>query len=193
MIEKNKNWMLISIGSLLLSIVSLLFPIIYYTAGQGADVGKRYAFNIISLIDNHKFIQCVFSEYRGYVLIAISESLGMLLICLLCVVGIAAIVLSVVGLKSMSKQYESAWPFRLTMAGIICTVVPSLAILIAVLMSGNGFLGIIQVGPYVYITPIAMVISCVTVIKRHKLSREELQIQKVAGEYIRPAGDLPLQ
>lgn len=193
MIAKNKNWMLISSGALVLSMLSVFFPIIKYTANYGGDIGKEYSFNILQLLDRRSFAEYVLSEYRGDFLYGMSMSAANVIIGLLCVVGIAAIVLSVVGLKSMSKQYESAWPFRLTLAGIVCTAIPAIVILVAVLMSGTAFIGEMQVGLYSYVTPTAMIISCITVTKRHRLTREELYIQKAASMYIKPAGDLPLQ
>lgn len=193
MIAKNKNWMLISIGALALSLLSLFFPVISYTANYGNDVGVKYSFNIVKMLDGQSFIEHVLCEYRGSFLYGMSEAAANTVIGTLCVVGVAAIVLSFVGLRSMAKQYESAWPFRLTLAGIVCTVIPAVAILISVLMSGDEFYGTMQVGTYSYITPIAMIVSCVTVTRRHKLTQEELRIQKAASTYIRPAGDLPLQ
>lgn len=193
MIEKNKNWMLISIGALALSLLSLFLPVIRYTANYADDAGVEYEFNIVKLLDGESFIEQVLGEYRGSFLYGMSETTANTIIVLLCAVGVAAIVLSYVGLKSMAKQYESAWPFRLTLAGIICTVIPAAVILVAVLMSGDEFYGTMRVGVYSCITPIAMLISCITVTKRHKLTQEELRIQKAASAYIRPAGDLPLQ
>ena len=193
MIAKNKNWMLISIGALILSLLSLFLPVISYTTNYGNDVGIKYSFNIIKLLDGQSFVEHVLCEYRGSFLYGMSESAANIVIAILCLIGVAAIVLSFVGLRSMAKQYESSWPFRLTLAGIVCTIIPAVAILIAVLMSGDEFYGTMRVGIYSYITPIAMVVSCITVAKRHKLTQEELRIQKAASAYIKPAGDLPLQ
>lgn len=193
MIEKNKNWMFISIGALILSLLSLLLPIVSYTAGDGKDKGVCYHFNIFQLLDGETFVDGVLREYRGSYILEMSAATANMLILILCAIGMAAIVLSFVGLRSMSKQYESSWPFALTMAGIILTAIPAIVILIVVLMSGDQFPGEMQPGTYMYITPIAMVISCITVTMRHKLTREELRIQNAARAYIRPAGDLSLQ
>ena len=193
MIARNKNWMLISIGALTLSSLSLFLPVINYTASCGDNAGIRYSFNIVKLLDRHSFVEYVLREYRGKFLYGISAGTANVILVALCLIGAAAIVLSFVGLKCMAKQYESAWPLGLTLAGFGCTVLPALAILITVLMSGDEFYGTMQVGVYAYITPIAMIISCITVTKRHKLTQEELRIQKAASAYIRPAGDLPMR
>lgn len=193
MIAKNKNWMLISIGALLLSVASLFLPVINYVANRGDDMGIRYSFNIINLLDGESFIEHVLSEYTGSFLFGISAGLSNLIIGLLCLIGLAAIVCSFIGLKSMSKQYESSWPFRLTLAGILFTAIPAIALLAVVLMSGNQFRGNISAGAYAYVTPIAMVVSYITVTKRHKLTQEERRIQQAASQYIKPAGDLPIK
>lgn len=193
MIKKNKRWVLVSIIALALSVFSLFLPVIRYTANLGDDIGVRYSFNIVKLLEGKSFVAYVLSEYRGNVFNGISVGMASFIIRLLCCVGVAAILLSFIGLRSMTKQYESLWPFALTLAGIFCTVIPAAAILIVVFMSGSEFYGSIQVGAYGYVTPVAMAVSCIAVTKRHKLTREELSIQKAASAYIWPAGDLPLQ
>lgn len=193
MIIKNKNWMIISVGALALSLLSLFLPVVSYTTGAGRGVQQSYSFNIVELLDGNTFVQKVLSEYRGSFLSGLSEGSANAILTLLCVIGVAAIVLSAVGLRSMSKQYESAWPFRLTMVGIVCTAIPAVVILITVMMSGAQFRGVLRPGAYVFITPAAMIISCATVVKRYQLTQEELRIRKAAAAYIRPAGDLPMQ
>lgn len=193
MIEKNKSWVLVSVAALALSVFSLFLPVIRYTANLGDDVGIRYSFNIVKLLEGKSFVAYVLSEYRGSIFNSMSAGAANIITRFLCYVGVAAILLSFIGLRSMAKQYESVWPFVLTLAGIICTAIPATAILIVVLMSGNAFYGNIQAGAYGYATPVAMIVSCIAVTKRHKLTREELAIQKAASAYIWPAGDLPLQ
>ena len=191
MIEKNKNWMIISIGSLVSSFLSLLLPVVTYTAGYGPDKGYVYSFNILQLMDGDEFVSFVLYEYHGDFLHGLNETGANAILSVLSLIGICAIVLSFVGLRSMSKQYESMLPFRLTLAGIFCTMVPAIALLVAIFMSGDEFYGVIRGGAYVYITPAAMIISCFTVTKRHNMTKEEILIQKEASRYIKPAGDLP--
>lgn len=195
MIEKSKILIPVSFGALAMSILSVFFSIIFYMAGSGPDKGTRYGFNLIRLLDGRSYVELVQKEYRGGSLWGLNVDKGTsnILLGLLCLIGILAIVLSIAGLISMTKQYESAWPFRLTLAGIICTAIPAIAIFAAVCMSGDWFYGTMQVGAYVYITPPAMLVSWAAVVKRHRLTQEEIRVQKAAGKYIRPAGDLPLQ
>lgn len=193
MIQKNKNWLIISLCGLALSFVTMLLPVIVYTTGSGRDAGKVYSFPIYKLLDGNTFVDVVLYEYRGNFLNWMDANAANLTILLLCLIGASAVLLSLIGLKSMSKQYESAWPFVLTLGGIICTVIPAVALLIAVLMSGNAFDGTVKAGVYAYVTPLAMLMSCITVIKRHRLTSKERELQKAAEMYIRPAGDLPMQ
>lgn len=187
MIEKNKNWMYVSFAALACSVLSLILPVVYYSTG-----GWNYAYNVFGLMGS-SFIDDVMSEYVGSFMYGTDRYTVSFLIVLLCLTGVAAIVCSFVGLKSMSKQYESQWPFRLTLAGILLTALPAMVLLVAVTMSGGWFSGTLSPGAYMFVTPAAMVISCLAVVKRHRLNQDELRIQQAAAQYIRPAGDLPLQ
>ena len=92
----------------------------------------------------------------------------------------------------MTKQYESEKPFRLAISGLIGTAVPSVVLLILYLYSKNQYAGTLHLGAYIIITPIAMVLACLTVTSRHRLTQEEAKLQQEAKAYIRPAGDLPV-
>ncbi|MCI6958025.1 MAG: hypothetical protein SPI15_00330 [Candidatus Faecousia sp.] len=191
MIVRNKNWVFLSAGALVLSLLSLFLPVVTYTTGIGR--GVTHSYNIVQLLDGESFVENVLGEYHGSFLFGLSAGAANAILVLLCVIGAAAIPLSAVGLRSMAKQYESAWPFRLTLTGILCTAIPAVALLIAVMMSGAQFPGDLRPGAYLFVTPAAMAVSCATVVKRHRLTQEELRIRKAAAAYIRPAGDLPLQ
>lgn len=191
MSPRKKGWMFLSIGALVLSLGSLFLPVVTYTSGKGAHA--THLFNIVTLLDGDSFVRNVLSEYRGSFLFGLSAGYANALVIGLCVIGAAAIVLSAVGLRSMSRQYESPWPFRLTLAGILCTALPALVLLTVVMMSGEQFRGQLRPGAYLFITPAAMAVSCITVVRRHRLTQEEARIRKAASAYIRPAGDLPLQ
>lgn len=184
--DKNKKWIYFAISGLVISIISLLFPIITYTDQRGT----AHAFNIFQLLSGG-FAQIVQGEYTGESLIRLSQSSFDAIIAVIGVLGTIAIVLSMIGLRSMSKQYESQWPFRLTLCGLIGTAIPAFLLLTAFALSTNYYLGEISLGLYVIITPVAMIASCVAVIKRHQLTKAELEIQKEAAKYIYVAGDLP--
>lgn len=100
---------------------------------------------------------------------------------------------SLVGIRSMAKQYESQWPFRMTVCGLVGTAIPALLLIIAGILSSSSYMGKISLGAYVIVTPLAMVVSVLTVVRRHRLTRTELEIQKEAASYIHVAGNLPRQ
>lgn len=187
--NKKQSWMYTSIGAIAISLLSLFLPIISY---RSAATGIAGHYNIIKLFSNNELINNVFEEYEGYFLVNLSYSAVSVLTVLLCLLGIGAIILAFVGIKSMNKQYESEKPFRLAMCGLIGTAIPSVVLFILYLFSFNHFLGTMHLGAYIIVTPIAMVLACLTVTSKHRLSRAEAAMLKEATQYIRPAGDLPV-
>ena len=186
---KKQNWMYISIGSIVLSILSLFLPVITYQSARTGMIGR---YNIIKLISNDELINNVFEEYTGEFLRGMSYSEVSTWVILLCAVGVGAIILAFVGIKSMTKQYESEKPFRLAISGLIGTAIPSIVLLVLYLYSKNQYAGTMHLGAYIIITPIAMVLACLTVTSRHRLTQEEAKLQQEAKAYICPAGDLPI-
>ena len=186
--KKKHNWILFSINGLVLSLVSLLFPIITYTDRHGTV----HSFNIFKLLGGG-FASIVQKEYVGGSLMDISGSTFDLIVAAVSLVGAAAIIVSFVGIRSMSKQYESQWPFRMTVCGLLGTAVPALLLLVAYGLSTNYYLGKISLGGYVIVTPLAMIASVLAVVKRHQLTQMELEIQREAANYIHVAGDLTNQ
>lgn len=187
--KKKQSWMYISIGSIILSLLSLFLPVITYQSARTGIVGH---YNIIKLLSNDELINNVFREYTGEFLRGMSYSKVSTWVILLCIVGVGAIILAFAGIKSMTKQYESEKPFRLAISGLIGTAVPSVVLLILYLCSKNQYAGTLHLGAYIIITPIAMVLACLTVTSRHRLTQEEVKLQQEAKAYIRPAGDLPV-
>ena len=184
--DKKKIWMYISLGSIVLSIVSTFFPVITYESGS---TGEESSYNLIDMIFNDKLIDTVFSEYHGTT--TMSRGLLSVIVIIVCLIGVVAIISAFVGIISMEKQYESVWPFRLSMIGLIGTAVPALSLIILWIVSKSDFRGIMScLGLYIILTPIAMVIACITVTRKHRLNKRQLAIQKEASNYIRPAEDL---
>lgn len=185
--DKKKGWTYISLGGLALSVVTLFLPIIQYTSANR----MFYSYNVIGFVTEfNQFVNKVLYEFNSDSMAWISASAGAAIVFLLAIIGVAAIVLAFVGVVSMSKQYESVWPFRLSLMGIIGTAIPALAILTVYLLSYQHFLGDMKIGAYVIITPLAMVAACIAVTYRHRMTTEQLAIQNEARKYIRPAGDL---
>ncbi len=186
--NNKKTWLIVSIGSICLSLFSLFLPVLSY---RSARTGVVSGYNIFRLINNRDMIRNVFEEYNGAFLRGMSYSTISKMIVFLSIIGVTAIVFAFVGIRSMVKQYESAWPFRLAISGLIGTAIPSLTLLVLFIVSKNQYDGVMTLGTYIIITPIAMVLACVTVVNRHRLTLEEKKLQEEASVYIRPAGDLP--
>ena len=184
--KDNKSWMIVSIGALVLSVVSLFLPIII---AQNERI--RIGYNLFALLDG-SFLDDVMSQYRGSFMQNVDFTTSLILLILLSVIGVAAIVLAFIGIRSMSKQFESAWPFRLAITGLIGTAIPSLAMIIFYGVAKTGFSFEVRLGLYAYITPIAMVLACFVVANRHRLTQEERLLHQQSEQYIRPAGDLPV-
>lgn len=144
--ESKQNWMYISVGSIILSLLSLFLPVITYKSARTGIVGH---YNIIKLLSNDDLINNVFQEYTGEFLRGMSYSEVSTWVVLLCIVGVGAIILAFVGIKSMTKQYESEKPFRLALAGLIGTAVPSIVLLILYLYSKNQYAGTMHLGAYI--------------------------------------------
>ena len=186
--NQKKFWIYFSIGGLIVSLISLFFPIITYTN----QIGTVTRFNIFHLLGGG-FAGIVQEEYIGKSMIVISQNTFDRIVSAVGVIGAVSIITSFIGIRSMSKQYESQWPFRMTLCGLIGTTIPAVLLMIAVLLSPEYYLGDISLGMYVIVTPVAMIASCLAVVKRHQMTRLELELQKEASMYIRVAGDLPMQ
>ena len=185
---KKNRWMLVATGAIILSVSSLLLPVISY---QG-KVGVRHNYNILALLGDNDFAQVVFGDYMGTFLKGFPYETIELYTKILVAVGAGAIVLAFVGINSMSKQYESNTPFRLTLLGLVGTAIPSITLIVLYAMSAEQFRGTISLGPYAFVTPIAMICACMAVTARHRMTAEEARLQREASAYIRPAGDLPI-
>ena len=199
--EKNKGWMIVSIGAIILSIVSLFLPVITYHNSNGIT----YSYNVVKMLNASDFLNNVMSDDSGrtfqdstspivsyFSSLNADDFLPTFLTVAITVIGVVAIILSFIGIRSMSKQYESAWPFRLTIIGLIGTAIPAIALLIILAVSKKYLNSGIGMGAYVYITPLAMIAAIITVTSRHRLSKEEQRIQNEARQYLKPAGDLPI-
>jgi hypothetical protein len=185
--DKKKGWTYIALGGLALSVITLFLPIIQYTSAHSVF----YSYNIIGFFTEfYQFVDDVLYEFDSEAFYWVGVSTGAAIVLLMATIGVCAIVLAFGGVISMSKQYESVWPFRLSVMGIIGTAIPALAILTVYLLSYQHFLGVMRIGAYVIVTPLAMIAACIAVTYRHHLTKEQLAIQEEAQKYIYPAGDL---
>lgn len=186
--NNKKAWLYTAIGAITLSIVSLFLPIITY---KSAWSRRTTHYNILGLIDNRALLRNVFEEYTGDLFYGMPESTMAFLVILLCLIGVGSIVVAFYAIKSMEQQYESAVPFRLAIAGLVGTAIPSLCLLILYLVSKEQYMGTMRLGAYVFITPLAMLCACLAVTSKYRMSRAEAILRAEAKAYIFPAGDLP--
>ena len=149
-------------------------------------------YNILGILDRNAFEKTVLREYTGTAFQRIDFEAETAIVVALCIIGVTAIVLTLIGISIMSKQYESNKPFFLTVCGIIGTVIPSLVLFVLYSISKNDFPGHLRLGAYIVVTPVAMLIAYINVTNRHRLTQQELRIRKEAEAYIRPAEDLPV-
>ena len=185
--NKKKRWIYLSVGGICLSLLSLLFPIVIYQSG--INKSEIVSFNFFGLL-NGGFAYYILSEFTGRSLFQVSGTTGDLITVLASFLGVGSIFLSFFGIRSMSKQRESVWSFRLTILGMIGTMIPAVTLFALFFISKRYLRGTVSLGAYAFITPVAMIISCIAVANRHFLTRQELALQKEAENYIFPAGDL---
>lgn len=195
--NKKKGWLYIALGALILSIVSLFLPVITYHSSDG----NTYTYNVIKLFNAEDFLQNVLADTHtssatGLMSLfdkhSYSDALPQFLTVLIVLISILAIVVAFVGIISMSKQYESATPFRLAVLGLIGSAIPAVALLLMAILTRNYFYEPVKLGVYPIITPIAMIIAIIAVNSRHKLSKEQQELVRAASAYLKPAGDLPI-
>lgn len=128
----------------------------------------------------------LYLEYIGNVVVTIDIQIIRVLV----VIGIAAIICAFLGIATLSKQKKNMWPFVLTLAGLIGTMIPSVIIFIAVLFLKSQYMGTLSCGIYPVVTPIAMIISMVTATQMHRRNQEYIKKMEAAEGLIFRGGDL---
>ena len=179
---KRKVWIVTSLICLAVSTLSLFSTIVVFSDANG----QQFSYNIVDFIKYERFSQEVMANYTGEWFRNIADSR----IVILAVIGIAALVFSLIGILSMSLQRRNRWPFIMALMGLIGTAIPSAAIMIAVLASKQYFIGTISCGIYPIVTPIAMIVCIITVTWKRKRTVEEIEAAQRAEGLIHPAGDL---
>ena len=156
---EKKYWFILAIGCVLLSIASLFMSVITYYTPQGF----YYSFNIIDMIViTPEFNRYILNDYVGRVILDING----VWVTALAVIFILSIVCAVIGILTLRIQRPNKWQFRLTVAGLIGVTIPSLLIIVCVLGFGRYFVGRISFGIAPILTPIAMIICIITVVRR---------------------------
>lgn len=186
--KRKKLWTNLSFWMLVLSIITVFLPVISY---KHSTIDTKKGYNIFSMLQNKDFVMTVFGkEYQGEFMRGLSNTAMYVIVAVLAIVGAAAIISAFIGVNSMTKQYESPWPFRLALGGAIGTALPSVVLLVLILISKDQFAGEMEFGAYILITPAAMLVACIHTTGLHRETRAEAALRKEAEQYIRPAGDL---
>ena len=176
-----KLWLSITLVCLIFSIISLFFPILTYIY----PTGKSQSFNIFKFLKPDELGK-VLSQYTGSFALAIEKQD----IPFFAAIALFSIVAAFAGVITMSAQRPNFWQFVMAMTGLIGTLIPSVLLFIVVISSINYFPGNFKFGAYPIITPFAMGICMYMVTRKHKLTQEEIQAEKIAAQYLYTMGDL---
>ncbi|MBQ8381905.1 MAG: hypothetical protein IJX47_01735 [Clostridia bacterium] len=171
------------LSCLVLSVASLFLPILTY---QFPFSDEKLSFNIISFAEPAPELTEVLATYTGPMHLHIDAVVSTIL----AAVAALAIVAAFVGVITMSMQRHNTWQFILALVGIIGTMIPSILIIAAVILSGQYFPGDFRLGAYPIITPITMILCLITVTGLHRRSRAEREAMKAAEGLIRRGGNL---
>lgn len=183
---KKRNWMYLSLGCLAASVISLFVGVISYRN----QIGIRRSYNFLDLILNPTdFGTFVSSEYTGSMFRSIYLNTENMIIISLAMVGIGALVCAIIGVMRMSRQRATEGSFILSVVGLAGTALPAISIIMLLLLSADYFPGTISAGPYVVITPIAMVCSIITVTLKHNRNKQQLEARKRVEKYLRIPND----
>lgn len=178
--EKNMLW--VCLMWIAISVASMFVSVISYTQPNG----KMTTYALQDLIDGKTFSTEVLYEYTGDFRLDIDTWA----LTALCVLGIAAVLAATIGVIILSKQKPTTWPYVMTLVGVVGTAIPSFLIYASVWISRSDFPGEIGFGLYPVITPIAMLLCLVMVIRERKRKLAAHQATINASAWIRPAGDL---
>lgn len=176
-----KMWLTVTLMCLFFSVVSLVFPVLTYVHPSG----KSQVFNLFKFL-NPKELGYILNQYTGSFALAIEEQD----IPVFATVAVLSIVAAFVGVITMSTQRPNFWQFILTMAGLIGTLIPSVLLFIVVISSIDYFPGSFKFGAYPVITPVSMGICIHMVTRKRKLTREEIEAEGNATQYLHTLGDL---
>lgn len=182
--EKRKlnKWVIISYACLLVSIVSTFTTVVAYTNAGGI----RKTFSIIDFISSDEFDSFVLYEYTGTVVCNINAPVIRGVV----VIGVLALLCAAIGIATLSKQRKNLWPFVLTLIGLIGTMIPSIMIFVAVILSKHHFTGSMSCGIYPVATPVAMIVCIITATEMHRRNQEYIKRLEDAKGLIFRGGDL---
>ena len=160
--------------------MTVCVTVLTYTFKNGASI----AFNVLNFLKPEELFQ-ILAEYTG-TYVDFQEGF----VIFLAVLAILAIAAAFLGVITMSVQRPNYWQFVLAIVGLIGTLIPSLLIYLAVILSINYFPGTFTLGVYPIITPIAMGICIFMVTRKHKRTQAQIEAERKAAQYWSIGGDL---
>ena len=181
-----KTWFYVAISCVAVSVLSLFLSVVSYTTTGGTSGLKKSSYSIIDLIFGTEFRKEVLAQYTGPVL----WKMGGATVSILALVAVGALLCAVIGLITLRKQRPNRWNFVLTFIGVVGTAFPSFLIILAVFLSKKYFVGTVSCGISPIITPIAMVICMLAVMRRKNAVAEQARREAEAAGLIWKAGDL---
>lgn len=176
--DKKGGWFYLSIGCILVSLLSLFLPI-FQSFGMN--------FNIVDLVSGDSyFANYVIAAYTGPVIWNMTSDT----VAVLAIVAIVALVCAIVGLITLRAQYPNTKNFILTIVGLIGVLIPSITAIICVVGLGQYYPGGLSLGIAPIISPIAIIVSIGAVVRRKNKVAEELHKKAEEKGLIWKAGDL---
>lgn len=182
MVMKRSTWLSVTLLCLMLSIISMFLPVLTYEYAGGKRVVD---FSVLDFFEPDELSE-VLSYYTGSFSLTVDSSVATFL----AILAVLAIVAAFVGVITMSAQRPNKWQFILSIVGLVGTLIPSVLVFTAVLLSFDYFPGTFSFGVYPVITPISMGICMYMVTRKHKRTQAELEAEKRAAQHWHAPGDL---
>ncbi len=164
------------------SVASVFLPVLTYIYPNG----QKVSFNVFSFVEQSEDLLDILASYNGPFEMYIDK----VWLTILAFLAVLAIILAFIGVITMSLQRPNTWQFVMALVCIIGTAIPAIIVIILAPASQRYLPGTFIFGVYPIITPIAMILSLITVTKKHKKTQAEIRAAEKAKGLIRPGGDL---
>ncbi len=162
-----ENWFKVAIAGLAVSVFSLFTTIIRYES----TAGEVYKYSIVELIKNDDFSKRVLNQYTGKVLWHMDGTVIVGLVILM----VVSLICAIVSLITLRAQYPNKRQFILAIVSLIGVAFPSFLVILAVMLSEKYFIGTISCGMAPIISPVAIIICIIAVVKRKNKVDKDLK------------------
>ncbi len=177
-ITDKKGWFYLAVSCIAVSFLSMFLPIF---------INNGNSYNILDLINqNSEFEKNVIQAYEGPVIWNLTSGL----VATLAFLGALSLICAIVGLVTLRAQRPNTMNFALTIAGLVGILIPSLTAIICVTGFKQYYPGGLSLGIAPVISPLAIIISILAVIRRKNKVAEELRKEVEDKGLIWKAGDL---